>query len=91
MKPWCFDGTVQAENYLQMLATYVILGLQINYDNFNTLYFQHDDATQHHARLVSDCVDEVFDAKVIGKQGAIEMPPRSPDLTPMDFFLLGVS
>jgi len=29
--------------------------------------------------------------KWIGRRGGIEWPPRSPDLTPLDFFLWGVT
>ncbi|KYQ46369.1 hypothetical protein ALC60_14791, partial [Trachymyrmex zeteki] len=30
-----------------------------------------------------------FPQRWIGRRGAIEWPPRSPDLTPLDFFLWG--
>ena len=89
--PWFFDGTVTGEKYLEMLATYVIPGLQMNYDNFNLLYFQHDGAPPHYAVAVRNYVDESFHGKVIGRRGSIEMPPRSPDLTPMDFFSFGAT
>lgn len=52
-----FYGPVKAENNLQMLTTNGVLGLQINYDNFNTMYFQHDDTTPHYARVVQGYVD----------------------------------
>lgn len=45
----------------------------MNYDYFNLLYFEQDGATPHKAIAVR--VDEVFDSKVIGRLGAIEMSP----------------
>lgn len=65
-----------------------ILGLQWNFDNFNPLYFQHDGASSHYTAVVQNYHYEFFQRKVIGCWGAIEMPPRSSDLTlPMDSFL----
>lgn len=58
-----------------------------NFDNFSSLYFQYDGALPYYITIVQNCVDEVFQWRVIGRRGAIEIPPRSPDLTPMDFFL----
>ena len=34
-------------------------------------------------------IDTAFPDTWIGRRGAIEYPARSPDLTPMDFFLWG--
>jgi hypothetical protein len=38
---------------------------------------------------VSRYLDEVFPNRWIGRRGQIEWPARSPDLTPLDFFLWG--
>lgn len=45
-------------NYLQMVITYVVSMLKINYDNFDTLYF--GGATPHYARIVQDYVDDIL-------------------------------
>lgn len=55
----------------------------------NHLIFQQDGAPPHYALPVRQYLDEVFPEKWIGRRGAIEWPPRSPDLTPLDFFLWG--
>lgn len=34
-------------------------------------------------------LEETFPGKWIGRRGAIEWPARSPDMTPLDFFLWG--
>ncbi|KYM95854.1 hypothetical protein ALC62_13505, partial [Cyphomyrmex costatus] len=39
--------------------------------------------------LVRQFLDETFAHRWIGRRGYIEWPPRSPDLTPLDYFLWG--
>ena len=39
--------------------------------------------------MVTNLLDELFDNRVIGLGHQVEWPPRSPDLTPCDFFLWG--
>uniref|UniRef100_A0A1Y1MEB7 Tc1-like transposase DDE domain-containing protein n=1 Tax=Photinus pyralis TaxID=7054 RepID=A0A1Y1MEB7_PHOPY len=38
---------------------------------------------------VREFLDEKFPGQWIGRRGPIEWPARSPDLTPLDFFLWG--
>lgn len=87
--PWFFDGTVNGDNYLEMLRNYAVPELQMTNENFHDIYFQHDGAPPHYAIRVREYVERVFGGKTIGRGMAIEMPPRSPDLTPMDFFFWG--
>ncbi|KAJ4436416.1 hypothetical protein ANN_19049 [Periplaneta americana] len=53
------------------------------------LWFQHDGAPAHYAFAVRNCINERFPYRWIGRSGSVQGPPRSPDLTPMDFFLWG--
>ena len=46
-------------------------------------------APPHFATVVREYLDETFPERWIGRRGALEWPPRSPDLTPMDFFFGG--
>jgi hypothetical protein len=55
------------------------------------MWFQHDGAPTHFTNVVSEYKDETFGNRWIGRRGSITWPPRSPDLTPMDFFLCGQS
>ena len=52
-------------------------------------YFQQDGAPPHYHRDVRFFLDEVLPNRWIGRRGFVEYPPRSPDLTPLDFFLWG--
>ena len=54
------------------------------------VYFQQDGAPPHYALTVRALLDKEFPNKWIGRRGPIEWPPRSPDLTPIDFLFLGI-
>ena len=53
------------------------------------LWFQHDGAPAHFALDVREYLNNVFPNRWIGRGGPVQWPPRSPDLTPMDFFIWG--
>ncbi|EZA55617.1 hypothetical protein X777_04243, partial [Ooceraea biroi] len=38
---------------------------------------------------VRECLNKAFPNKWIERRGSIEWPPRSPDLTPLDYFFWG--
>ncbi|KAJ8979099.1 hypothetical protein NQ317_014111 [Molorchus minor] len=42
-----------------------------------------------HSRAVNDYLNQIFPNKWIGTHGPIRWPPRSPNSTPMDYFLWG--
>ena len=51
--------------------------------------FMQDGAPPHHLLAVRDALNARFPNGWIGREAPILWPPRSPDLTPMDFFLWG--
>ena len=46
-------------------------------------------APAHNSLVVKEWLSEVFPNHVIAPNHDVEWPPRSPDLTPCDFFLWG--
>ncbi|UYV70390.1 hypothetical protein LAZ67_7002848 [Cordylochernes scorpioides] len=48
-----------------------------------------DGAPPHYHRDVRAYLDQNLSGQWIGRRGPIEFPARSPDLTPLDFFLWG--
>ena len=48
-----------------------------------------DGALPHFSCYVTDVLNERFLHAWIGSGGPIHWPPRSPDLSPLDFFLWG--
>lgn len=53
------------------------------------LTFQQDGAPAHSVAAVTQFLDNSFPNRWIGLRGPIVWPARSPDLTPLDFFLWG--
>jgi hypothetical protein len=53
------------------------------------IMFQHDGAPAHFSRDVRQHLDQTYPDAWIGRGGSINWPARSPDLTPLDYFLWG--
>ncbi|UYV67825.1 hypothetical protein LAZ67_5002150 [Cordylochernes scorpioides] len=83
-----FEGTVTGINYLTMLADSIFPAIRALYGN-DDFYFQLDGAPPHYHRDVRAYLDQNLSGQWIGRRGPIEFPARSPDLTPLDFFLWG--
>ncbi|GFW33725.1 uncharacterized protein TNCV_4051741 [Trichonephila clavipes] len=63
---------------------------RINLENFKPeLWFQQDGATCHTARATIDLLKDTFGDRLISRFGPVNWPPRSCDLTPLDYFLWG--
>ncbi|CAH2101344.1 unnamed protein product [Euphydryas editha] len=56
-----------------------------------TPFFQLDRATSHVTNDSFAALHDLFTRRVVSHRGDINWPPRSPDLTPADFFLWGYS
>ncbi|GFW97926.1 putative DD41D transposase [Trichonephila clavipes] len=55
----------------------------------NELWFQQDGATCHTAHATIDLLKDTFVDRLISLFGPVNWPPRSCDLTPLDYFLWG--
>jgi hypothetical protein len=53
------------------------------------MWYQHDGAPAHYHANARQLLDEVFPNRWIGRGGPVAWPARSPDMTPLDFFLWG--
>ena len=51
--------------------------------------FQQDGAPPHWGIEVREFLSETFGEQWIGRDGPMKWPPRSPALTPLDFFFWG--
>lgn len=80
-----FEGTVNKENYLNMLRFYFWKKIE-NVYRHEKYYFLQDGATPHTATTVQTFLKAKFQDKFIDKS---MWPPRSPDLNPLDFYLWG--
>lgn len=91
--PFFIDGNLDSAKYVLLLHHQIVPAMRAsaarqNID-WNDVIFQQDGAPAHFARIVRQYLDLVFPNRWIGRSGPILWPPRSPDLTALDFFLWG--
>ncbi|GFS64351.1 uncharacterized protein TNCV_3955411 [Trichonephila clavipes] len=58
-------------------------------EKLTELWFQQDGTTCHTARATIDLLKDTFGDHLISRFGPVNWPPRSCDLTPLDYFLWG--
>lgn len=89
--PFFFEESVNGVNYLRFLRGPLEEYLDdLNLDILRNLWFQQDGAPAHYSAPVRNYLDQRFPNRWIGRLGPIAWPPRSPDLSKLDFFLWGV-
>ncbi|GFT41131.1 hypothetical protein TNCV_5034191 [Trichonephila clavipes] len=59
---------------------------ELNNHDVQELWFQQDGATCHTARATIDLLKDTFGDRLISRFGPVNWPPRSCDLTPLDYF-----
>ncbi|GFV53089.1 transposable element Tc3 transposase [Trichonephila clavipes] len=62
---------------------------ELNNHDVQELWFQQDCATYHTARATINLLKDTFGDRLISRFGPVNWPPRSCDLTPLDYFLWG--
>ncbi|GFW74913.1 putative DD41D transposase [Trichonephila clavipes] len=77
--------TVKGDRYRAMITNFVIP--ELNNHDVQELWFQQDGATCHTARATIDLLKDTFGDHLISRFGPVNWPPRSCDLTPLDYFL----
>lgn len=88
--PFFFDGNVTGQSYLTMLQQEFLPELESLHMQKEMCIFMHDGAPPHWCRTVRDWLDITFPQRWMGRGSPnMKWPPRSPDLTPCDFFLWG--
>ena len=90
--PIFFQENVDGESYLKLLME-DFFPTFCSIPNSSNLLFQQDGAPPHWALHVRDWLNNNLADRWIGRGGPndrnITWPPRSPDLTPLDFYLWG--
>lgn len=92
--PFFFEGNVDGENYLNMINNDVApvlddIDVRDANGHYVRLWWFQDGAPAHRRIIVRDRLQELFGGRVVGLGHPREWPPRSPDLTPLDFFMWG--
>ncbi|GFV57890.1 transposase [Trichonephila clavipes] len=79
--------TVNGDRYRAMITNFFIP--ELNNHDVQELWFQQDGATCHTARAPNDLLKDTFGDRLISRFGPVNWPPRSCDVTPLDYFLWG--
>ena len=53
------------------------------------IFYQQDGAPPHNSQLVTNFLEDTFNRNWIGNNGPYLWPPRSPDLSVLDYFIWG--
>ncbi|GFU62624.1 SMB domain-containing protein [Trichonephila clavipes] len=77
--------TVNGDRSRAMITNFFIP--ELNNHDVQELWFQQDGATCHTARATIDLLKDTFGDRLISRFGPVNWPPRSCDLTPLDYFL----
>jgi len=81
------DDLMTGQNYLGFLQNKLPKQLE---DVPLATRIQHDEAPSHYTRHVMQHLNKTFPNRWIGRGSTINWPPRSPELTPLDFCLWGL-
>ncbi|GFX13791.1 uncharacterized protein TNCV_1718991 [Trichonephila clavipes] len=79
--------TVNGDQYRAMITNFFIP--ELNNHDVQELWFQQDGAACHTAHATIDLLKDTFGDRLISRFGPVNWPPRSCDLTPLDYFLWG--
>ena len=95
MGPFFFDGNVFAQSYLNLLNDEVIPLMTVLLQNqfcqnwFQRLWSSHDGAPCQWLLAVLAKLNQLFGERILSLYNKTEWLPRSPDLIPVIFYLLG--
>ncbi|KZC13177.1 hypothetical protein WN55_05909 [Dufourea novaeangliae] len=88
--PYFIDGTLNTSRYKHIL-TKILRHLLKNIPLHirQTMWFQQDGCPAHSAWIITQFLNVTFGDRWIGCAGNHKWPARSPDLTPLNFYLWG--
>lgn len=89
--PYFIQGNLTGRNYTADVLNGVVddFASDLPLQDLRQTWFQHDGAPPHFSSHARRWLDHNFPDRWIGRAGPMFWPPRSPDLTPLDFFLWG--
>lgn len=89
LTPFFFDSTITSDTYLTMLREHVRPQISQKRKLSSVVYMQ-DGAPPHFALSVRDYLCNTFsESRVISRGCLRPWPPRSPDLSPLDYWFWG--
>ena len=77
--------TVKGDRYRAMLNEFLFT--KIEEQVIGNIWFQQDGALCHTAKATLNVLRPVFEDRIISRRADVVWPPRSCDLTPLDYYL----
>lgn len=88
--PFFYDHNLNGDHYLFFIENEITNYVEdLPLAEYAQMFYQQDGAPPHNRRDVTFALYQLFGDQWIGNGGPIRWPARSPDLTPLDFFLWG--
>jgi len=89
--PYFFEDNLNGMKYLEFLKNELPILLQdLPLQKRLNMYWQQDGAPAHNSKAVHAYLTEIFACNWIGtNSNEIKWPPRSPDMTVLDFYFWG--
>ena len=85
-----YDENLTSRKYLEVLTTFVENFVDnLPLDDYRSCWYQLDGAPAHCTAEVSAEIQRIFEDRWFRRLGPWNWPARSPDLTPLDFYLWG--
>lgn len=87
--PKFYEGTLNGLRYLNFLQDELPQLMEdVPLDIRRSMIIQQDGAPPHNARIVTQYLEDAYFTRWVGTRSeGVKWPARSPDLTPLDFFL----
>ena len=76
---------INGDRYRAMLNEFLFT--KIEEEDIGNIWFQQDGATCHTAKATLDVLRPIFEDRIISRRADVIWPPRSYDLTPLDYYL----
>ena len=73
------------DRYRTILSKFLFT--KIEEDDIGNIWFKQDGATCHTAEAKLDVLCPVFEDRIVSRKADVVWPPRSCDLTPLDYYL----
>lgn len=86
--PYFLEGNLNSDRYINFIENELDLE-EVDLETRRNIWFQQDGAPAHTSRHSLDVLRNKFGLRIISNRTRHPWPARSPDLTPLDYFLWG--
>ena len=87
--PIFVEKKMNSDVYIEMLRDGALLLLQSVQEDFDEFFFQQDGARCHTSKKTIEFLRESLWNVIISQNGDVNWPPKSPDLSVLDFYMWG--